>query len=43
MNNRDIWMEGDEVKVRLEKLLNKENGIPEPVKKTKARKPKSTA
>ena len=37
MNNRDIWMEGDEVKVRLEKLLNKENGIPEPIKKPRAK------
>ena len=42
MNNRDIWMEGDEVKMRLERLLNKENGIPEPVKKTRVRKPKTT-
>ena len=40
MNNRDIWMEGDEVKTRLEKLLNMENDIPEPVKKPRARKPK---
>jgi ATP-dependent protease ClpP protease subunit len=43
MNNRDIWMEGDEVKTRLEKLLNMENGIPEPVKKPRARKPKLIA
>lgn len=40
MNNRDIWMEGDEVKTRLEKLLNTENGTPEPAKKPRVRKPK---
>jgi len=42
MNNRDIWMEGDEVKSRLEKILNKENGTSETVKKTRVRKPKPT-